>query len=100
MGVPAFNFDQLTRGYNHTHHSQVDSYDKVPAADMQQASTIMAVTAWELANLPGNILPRGPKAAGQPFCSDRKPSPGLEAPAPVQRPAAAHRPMRSSTRTH
>jgi Zn-dependent M28 family amino/carboxypeptidase len=78
MGVPAFNFDQLTRGYNHTHHSQVDSYDKVPAGDMQQASTIMAVTAYELANLPGDILPRGTRAAGQAFCSPRKPSPGLE----------------------
>jgi hypothetical protein len=78
MGVPAFNFDQLTRGYNHTHHSQVDGYDKVPPADMQQASTIMAVTAYELANLPGDILPRGPKAAGQQFCSPRKPSAGLE----------------------
>jgi hypothetical protein len=78
MGVPAFNFDQMTRGYNHTHHSQVDSYDKVPAADMRQASTIMAVTAWELANLPGTILPRGPHVESQPFCAARKPTKGLE----------------------
>jgi carboxypeptidase Q len=78
MGVPAFNFDQMTRGYNHTHHSQVDSYDKVPAGDMRQASTIMAVTAYELANLPGDILPRGPHTPGQQFCSPRQPSAGLE----------------------
>ncbi len=26
-GVPAFNYDQESRGYNHTHHSQVDTYD-------------------------------------------------------------------------
>jgi len=78
MGVPAFNFDQMTRGYNHTHHSQVDSYDKVPEADMRQASTIMAVTAFELANLPGAILPRGAHAPAQAFCSTRQPSAGLE----------------------
>src|SRR3954451_16234586 len=27
-GVPGFNFDQISRGYNHTHHSQTDTYDK------------------------------------------------------------------------
>lgn len=78
MGVPAFNFDQMTRGYNHTHHSQVDSYDKVPEADMRQASTIMAVTAWELANLPGPMLPRGVRAERQSFNSSLKPTAGLE----------------------
>ena len=30
-GVPGFNFDQLSRGYNHTHHSQTDTYDKAVA---------------------------------------------------------------------
>lgn len=78
MGVPAFNFDQMTRGYNHTHHSQVDSYDKVPAWDLRQASTVMAVTAFELANLPGAILPRGPKSERPTFFSNLRPSPGLE----------------------
>jgi hypothetical protein len=78
MGVPAFNFDQMTRGYNHTHHSQVDSYDKVPEADMRQASTIMAVTAWELANLPGPMLARGTHAERQNFFGTLKPTAGLE----------------------
>ena len=78
MGVPAFNYDQLTRGYNHTHHSQVDDYDHVPAADMRQASTVMAVTAYELANLPGNILPRGPHADAPNYCATVKPTAGLE----------------------
>lgn len=58
-GVPAFNFDQLGRGYNHTHHSQVDTYDHAVEPDLKQASAVMAVTAVELANLPG-LLPRGP----------------------------------------
>jgi hypothetical protein len=59
-GVPGFNFDQVPRGYSHTHHSQSDTYDKAVPGDLKQASAVMAVTAWELANLPG-LLPRGPK---------------------------------------
>ena len=52
-GVPGFNFNQITRGYNHTHHSQSDTWDKAIPADLMQASTVMAVAAYELANLPG-----------------------------------------------
>jgi len=61
-GVPAFNFDQLPRGYSHTHHSQSDTFDKAVEADLKQAAAVMAVTAYELANLP-ELLPRGPKSA-------------------------------------
>jgi Zn-dependent M28 family amino/carboxypeptidase len=61
-GVPAFNFDQLPRGYSHTHHSQSDTFDKAVEADLKQASAVMAVTAYELANLP-ELLPRGPRKA-------------------------------------
>jgi carboxypeptidase Q len=73
-GVPGFNFDQLRRGYNHTHHSQTDTYDKAVAGDLKQAAAVMAVTAYELANLP-ELLPRGPKSPVVPVPS--KPSPGL-----------------------
>jgi carboxypeptidase Q len=59
-GIPGFNFDQEPRGYFHTHHSQSDTYDKAVPDDLMQASAVMAVTAWELANL-GELLPRGPK---------------------------------------
>jgi carboxypeptidase Q len=75
-GVPGFNFDQLRRGYNHTHHSQSDTYDKAVAGDLKQATAIMAVTAYELANLP-ELLPRGPKSPVVPVPS--KPSPGVVA---------------------
>lgn len=51
-GVPGFNFNQISRGYNHTHHSQSDTYDKAIPADLMQASSVMAVAALELANLP------------------------------------------------
>jgi hypothetical protein len=59
-GVPAFNYDQLSRGYDHTHHSQVDDYAHTVPADVAQAATIMAVNAWQFANMP-ELLPRGPK---------------------------------------
>ncbi|HVX38479.1 MAG TPA: M20/M25/M40 family metallo-hydrolase [Gemmatimonadaceae bacterium] len=57
-GVPGFNYDQLTAGYNHTHHSQIDDYDHTVPADVAQAAVIMAVNAWQLADLP-ELLPRG-----------------------------------------
>jgi len=64
-GVPGFNFNQLERGYNHTHHSQSDTYDMALAADLMQASAVMAVSAYELANLPG-MIPRGETSPSPP----------------------------------
>jgi carboxypeptidase Q len=75
-GVPGFNFDQISRGYNHTHHSQTDTYDKAVPGDLKQAAAVMAVTAYELANLP-ELLPRGPKSPVVPVPT--RPSPGLAA---------------------
>jgi carboxypeptidase Q len=74
-GVPGFNFDQESRGYNHTHHSQVDTYDHAVPADLMQASAVMAVTAFELANLP-ELLPRGNRTPVTPP-TPAKPSPGV-----------------------
>jgi carboxypeptidase Q len=73
-GVPGFNFDQLPRGYNHTHHSQADTFDHAVPGDLKQAAAVMAVTAYELANLP-ELLPRGPKRPPEPVLTH--PSPGL-----------------------
>ena len=73
-GVPGFNFDQLPRGYNHTHHSESDTYDKAVPGDLKQAAAVMAVTAWQLANMP-ELLPRGPKTPVPPIPT--RPSPGL-----------------------
>ncbi|HUR94916.1 MAG TPA: M20/M25/M40 family metallo-hydrolase [Gemmatimonadales bacterium] len=73
-GVPGFNFDQLPRGYNHTHHSQSDTYDKAVPGDLKQAAAVMAVTAYELANL-AELLPRGPRRQPDPIPT--KPSAGV-----------------------
>ena len=80
-GVPAWNFDQEVRGYNHTHHSQVDTYDHAVGPDLVQASAVMAATALELADLPV-LLPRGARVPMPDFgMSPMKPSPGLDGPA-------------------
>jgi Zn-dependent M28 family amino/carboxypeptidase len=75
-GVPGFNFDQIVRGYNHTHHSQTDTFDHAVEGDLKQAAAVMAVTAVELANL-REMLPRGPKS--EPDKVPTRPSPGLAA---------------------
>ena len=59
-GVPGFNYDQLSRGYDFTHHSQVDDYNHTVPRDVAQAATVMAVNAWQLSQLP-ELLPRWPK---------------------------------------
>jgi hypothetical protein len=56
-GVPGFNYDQVARGYDHTHHSQVDVFDHTVSADIEQAAAVMAVNALQLANL-DSLLPR------------------------------------------
>ena len=56
-GVPSFNYDQMSRGYDYTHHSQADVFDHAVPGDITQAATIMAVNAFQLANL-DRLLPR------------------------------------------
>lgn len=57
FGVPSFNYDQMSRGYDYTHHSQLDVFDHAVPADVSQAAIIMAVNALQLANL-DRLLPR------------------------------------------
>lgn len=49
--VPAFNYDQLSRGYDYTHHSQIDVLAHAVPTDVQQSAIVMAVNALQLANL-------------------------------------------------
>ena len=55
--VPSFNYDQLSRGYDYTHHSQADVFANTVPEDVKQAAAIMAVNALQLANL-DRLLPR------------------------------------------
>jgi hypothetical protein len=69
-GVPSFNFNQRERGYGHTHHSQSDTYDKAIEGDLKQASAVMAVSAYALANF-SDLIPRGPKQPVTPVAAQQ-----------------------------
>jgi hypothetical protein len=57
-GVPAFAFFQDAVEYiNKTHHSQTDTLDKILPDDLEQASIVMAVAAYSVADL-DQMLPR------------------------------------------
>ena len=53
------SFDQESRGYDRTHHSQLDSFDYAVPADLKQAATVLAMLAYEQASLP-ELIPRKP----------------------------------------
>jgi carboxypeptidase Q len=56
-GVPGFWFMQDSADYNWMHHTQADTYDKALPDDMIQGATVMAICAYNVAQLP-EMLPR------------------------------------------
>jgi hypothetical protein len=63
-GVPGFNFIQDPIEYgSRTHHSNVDTYERLVIEDLQQAATVVAWTVYELANRPEMMPRKGPRAA-------------------------------------
>ena len=56
-GVPSVSFDQEPRGYDRTHHSQLDSFEYAVPADIRQAATVLAAMAYRLATMP-ELIPR------------------------------------------
>lgn len=62
VGVPAFFAVQDTLDYfSVTHHSQYDTFDHVKPAELVQGATALAVTAWELANMPARLPHETPR---------------------------------------
>ena len=63
-GVPGFNFRQDPIEYStRTHHSNVDTYERLVIEDLKQAATVVAWTAYVLANR-AEMMPRpAPRAA-------------------------------------
>lgn len=60
VGLPGFQFIQDEVEYEtRTHHSNMDVWDRIQAADMKQASIIMAAFVWLTANR-DEMLPRKP----------------------------------------
>ena len=62
-GVPGFQFIQDPIDYGtRTHHSQVDTYERLQMDDLRQAATIVAWTVYEIANR-DQMMPRKAQTA-------------------------------------
>jgi carboxypeptidase Q len=59
VGVPGFFCIQSGAEYSKTHHSQSDTFDKVWKDDLNQGAQVLAVWAYNTAQLPA-MLPRRP----------------------------------------
>jgi hypothetical protein len=65
VGLPGFQFIQDSLDYGRTHHSNLDSFDHVSPADLQQSAAIMAAFVYHAANR-DEPLPRKPLPAPKP----------------------------------
>jgi len=66
VGLPGFQFIQDPMDYDtRTHHSNMDVYDRIQAADMEQMAVIEAAFVYNAATRPDN-LPRKDLPAAQP----------------------------------
>ena len=66
VGLPGFQFIQERLEYNsRSHHSNMDTFDRVQKADAEQQGVVAAVFAWSAANSPER-LPRRPTSRGTP----------------------------------
>ena len=60
VGLPGFQFIQDPLDYGTlTHHSDVDTYDHLQAADLMQAAAVIAAVVYDASNRP-EMLPRKP----------------------------------------
>jgi carboxypeptidase Q len=66
VGLPGFDFIQDTLDYySRTHHSNLDTYDRLQAGDLMQASAILAAFVYQAAIRPER-LPRKPLPSPMP----------------------------------
>jgi hypothetical protein len=63
LGVPCFGPIQDNRFYFNYHHTAADTLDKVVPRELQENAAVMAVLAYTLANLPGNLERPAPRPA-------------------------------------
>jgi hypothetical protein len=64
-GVPAFAFYQELDEYLKTHHSEVDTFDKISAEYAEQSASILAVAAYNIAQLPDKLPRQTPEPEAQ-----------------------------------
>jgi carboxypeptidase Q len=60
-GLPAINFNQDSPDYKYTHHSPVDTFDKVQAAILDRNATVMALAAFWIADRPERLASPWPQ---------------------------------------
>jgi carboxypeptidase Q len=65
-GVPGFWCVQDNADYDKTHHSQADTLDRVRWDELSEGAQVLAVFAYNVAQLP-EMLPRKPAKAAQPL---------------------------------
>lgn len=63
-GIPGFYCIQDPHSYRKTHHSQSDTFEQVVKDDLVQGAQVLAVWAYNVAQLP-DMLPRRPATAAQ-----------------------------------
>ncbi len=72
-GVPGFWVMQDPMDYAQTHHSQADTFDRVVEPDLAQGAEVLAVWAYNVAELP-NLLPRKPAPPTPPAAPSAPPA--------------------------
>jgi len=60
-GLPGINLDQDSPEYKYTHHSPVDTFDKVQADILDRDATVMALTAYWIADRPERLASPWPR---------------------------------------
>jgi len=60
-GLPGINLDQDSPDYKYTHHSPVDTFDKVQADILDRDATVMALTAFWIADRPQRLASPWPQ---------------------------------------
>lgn len=103
VGIPAFEFVQDPLDYfAHTHHSDLDTFERLEREDLVQASIVMAAFLWDAAERDG-LLPRKPlpRATDGP-AAEKQPAPaapgGEKSPAPAA-PAGEGKPAPAGARS-
>jgi len=61
-GLPGINLSQDSPAYKYTHHSPVDTFDKIDPAVLDRDATVMALTAFWIADRPDRLASPWPAA--------------------------------------
>jgi Zn-dependent M28 family amino/carboxypeptidase len=84
VGLPGFQFIQDRRDYgSRTHHTNLDTYERLSEPDLKQAATIMAIFVYDAAQRDAMF----PRKAMPDFAADEKDNKPLEGIYPKQSPS-------------